>query len=326
MYKSLGRHLPKRIREGFGSLLEYSSIKYDPDKFTGFIIFFGVLIAVLIGFLLQLIFIFPLLVFGSLLAIVYIVFVLVIYMSLWFSAESKSRFVEKILPDALNMMAVNIRSGLTTEKAFMLAARPEFGPLEIEMREAGKRIMSGEEVRSSLLKMPEKIKSDLFEKTIRLIVEGIESGGELARLLEETASDIERTRIIDAEIKANVLMYVIFIFFAAGIAVPVIYSISTNLVEVLIEQASKYDISSLASQASFGISVKSFGQVSVSPNFLIIFSLLSMVVTSIFAGLIIGVIKDGKEKSGAKYIPILLILSVALFFVTRILLAGFINI
>lgn len=323
MYKFIGSHIPK-LRNGFKSLLEYAHIDFDPDRFTGLIIVLGILISLLVAILFELILLLNPIFFVAVFVITYIIFVFGTYMVLWFSVESKANFVDKILPDALNMMAVNIRSGLTTDRAFLIAARPEFGPLEVEIREAGKRIMSGEDVRTSLLKIPEKIKSVLLERTMKLIVEGIESGGELSRLLEETAKDIERTKIIQAEVKANVLMYVIFIFFAAGIGVPIIYGISTNLVDVLIKQAADIGISSLPSQSSLGISLTSFGQVSISSEFLTMFSLLAMLITSIFAGMIIGLIKDGKEKAGAKYIPMILILSVILFFITKILLTSFI--
>ncbi len=324
MYKFIGSHLPKKARDGYKALVEYAEIDMDAESLLGFIVIFGALFSAAITVLFHIILGFSVLMFAAVAAVVYVIFILASYMIPWFSVESKANFVDSILPDALNIMSVNIRSGLTTDRAFILSARPEFGPLEKQINDAGKRMMSGTEIREALLGMTRKIKSDLFDKTIKLIVEGIESGGQLSRLLDQTAQDIQKTKTIEAEVKASIMMYVFFIFFAAGIGVPVIYGISTNLVGVMAQQTSQIDIASISSvKGAFGgLKFTGISSVSVEPEFLVIFALLAMVVTSIFAGMIIGLIRNGKEKAGMKYIPIILIVSMVLFFVTKTLIAG----
>lgn len=304
MYQFIGSKLPQGLRKTFKGLFYYSGIEFNSDKFLGFLMSFGIMFSVAVALSLHVLFIFSAYIFIGLAASIYLLLILIAYMILWFSAESKSKLVESVLPDALNLMAVNIKSGMTTDRAFLLSARPEFGPLEKEMREAGKRIISGTEVRTALLEMSRKVKSELFERTIKLIVEGMESGGELAKLLEETSEDIQKTKIAEREVKANLMMYVIFIFFASAIAVPVIYGISTNIVDILIKKSAQFDPSKVASQA-------------IPPGFLVLYSIISITVTGIFSSLIIGLIKDGKGKAGAKYIPLILALSISLFFITK---------
>ena len=325
MYRFVGSHLSKNFKKVFENLFYYSNVDIDVERFLGFIISFGLGVSVLISLFLYILFVFSPMVFVVSVVGIYVLILLIFYMILWFSAESKSKFVDTVLPDALNLMAVNIKSGMTTDRAFLLSARPEFGPLERQMREVGKKIISGIEIRKALLDMTKRVKSELFDRTIKLIVEGMESGGELARLLEETAQDIQKTRIIQSEVKANILMYVIFIFFAAAIGAPVVYGISTNIVEILAKQSTSFDFSTLPQQATggfSGLSLSGVGKLSIPPGFLILYSVLSMIVTSIFGGLIIGLIKDGKEKAGVKYIPIILLLSISLFFVTKIVIGS----
>ncbi len=302
LYQAIGSRLPGRFRKAFENLFYYSGIEQNVDKFLGFLLIFNILISAVISIFLQIIFTFPAALLVGLGILIYVLIILVIYMLLWFSSESKSKTVENFLPDALNLMAVNIKSGMTTDRAFLLSAMPQFGPLEREMKEAGKKIISGIEIRKALLEMTGRIKSEVFNRTIKLIVEGMESGGELARLLEETSQDIQKTKITEKEVKANLMMYVFFIFFAAAIAVPVIYGISTNIVEILTKRYSQIDPS----------------KITVSANFLVLYSVISILVTSIFSSLIIGLIKEGKGKAGVKYIPVVLVLSMILFFLTKI--------
>ena len=45
-----------------------------------------------------------------------------------------------------------------------------------------------------------------------------------------------------------------------------------------------------------------------------------MIATSIMGSLIIGLISRGKEKEGFKYIPILIVVTISLFFIVRFLI------
>ena len=68
--------------------------------------------------------------------------------------------------------------------------------------------------------VPAAIKSSDLERTIDLIIEGIRGGGQLVALLEENANDIRRRQAMKKEIKANTMMYAIFIAFAGCLGAP----------------------------------------------------------------------------------------------------------
>lgn len=327
-YMSIAKILPKRVRVGYNKLLVYSGVRVAGERFLGFSFIFGLALAATISYVL-----FVLMGIGMTMALIafgltYGIFEGGVYMRLWMRSDSRRSFVEGILPDALQIMAMNIRAGMTTDRAIILTARPEFGVFEEELKRAGKKMMSGASTRDAMLGITERIKSRQLETTIKLIIDGIESGGELASLLEQTASDIQNTKLMEKEVKANVLMYVIFIFFAVGIGAPLIFGISTHLVDVLTEQMSHFDtvkmpdyestqvkgIVPMGSFSGFGISA-----VSIDPDFLVLYAIMSLLMTSFFGGLTLGVIKEGSEKNGVKYVPLLMAMSMGIFFATRIL-------
>lgn len=328
-YAFISRILPRKMREGYESLLSYTGISTHPEKFIGFMFIFGFGIAFAVAFdammLMGLTVNTTLMIF----ALTYVIFEVLVYMWVWFSAESKGKFVDGILPDALQLMSMNIRAGMTPDRALLLSARPEFGAFEQEISRAGKEILAGKDVGTALTGISKRIKSRLVDRTMNLVVEGMKSGGELADLLEQTASDIQSSKLVEKEVRANVLMYVIFIFFAAGIGAPLVFGISTHLVETLTEQMGKYQTAEFTVAPTAGVtpfgSFEAFqgvAKISVDPNFLIMYASLCLIVTSIFGGLIIGLIKDGKEKQGVKYIPPLLAMSLILFFATRMIIAS----
>lgn len=313
LYNYAAKLLPFPIREIYKDLLRFNDIRIDHERFLGFILLFSFGGAFAFAFDAALIFSLSFNLFLILLLTLFFVSQIVVYTALVLSADAKGRFAETVLPDALELMAMNLRAGMTTDRALILAARPEFGPLERELSKVGKQILSGREIKYALLEIPARIKSPTLDRTIRLVVQGIESGGELSDLLEQTADDIQNTRLIQQEIQANVLMYAIFIFFAAAIGAPMLFGISTYLVEVLSRQLSQITV---AETVISGIKIAQ-GRVAVSPQFLMLFTLASLTVTSIFGGLIIGIVKEGDSKHGAKFIPILLAISIAIFLFVR---------
>jgi len=310
MYRALAKFYPRKIRKNYVDLLRYSSIKINPDRFVGFVLVFGFLLAWVVGFYTNIFFgvglLLPTVVF-------FLLFEVMIYFLLLLKADKKAKFVEDILPDVLQLMASNLRAGLTTDKALLLSARPEFGPFQDEINYVGKEIAMGKEIGSALIEMVKRIKSERLSKTIALIVSGLGSGGELASLLEQTAKNLRRERLVDSRIRANVMMYVIFIFIAVCIGAPMLFGLSSFLVEVLTQNLGAITLPETAA-ATLPIN---FSEVSISIDFVIMFSILFLVTSSVLGSLILGLISKGKGREGIKYMPALMAISIAMFFLVR---------
>ena len=211
-------------------------------------------------------------------------------------------------------MASNLKAGLTTEKALLLAARPEFGPLKDELNKVGKEITMGKDIAEVLLGMTKRIKSEVLEKTVMLIVSGINSGGELADLLEHTAKNLRLKHIIDQKVRSGVLMYVIFIFIAICFGAPILFGLSSYLVDVLFTQFSQLALVEIPSTVSMPFSISG---IAIKQDFIIKYSIVSLISTSILGSFVLGLISKGKENAGVKFIPLFIILTVSLFFLVR---------
>ncbi|MBU4501334.1 MAG: type II secretion system F family protein, partial [Nanoarchaeota archaeon] len=260
-YGKISRILyPKKIFQKYKNLLEYANIKTEPASFLGFILVFGFLLgwaiafpaAKLFGWNLILTFI-----------IIFVGFEIFIYMWLVLSVDAKAKFIERALPDALQLMSSNLRAGLTPEKALLLAARPEFGPLTKEINRMGKEITIGRDIDEALIGITKRIKSDKVSKTIMLIVTGIRSGGELASLLDHTSRNLREQDFIEQKIRSSINMYVIFIFTAVGLGAPMLYALSSFLVEVLTKVLSQVEMPKTSMAMPITISA-----VSIDPGFI----------------------------------------------------------
>jgi len=141
--------------------------------------------------------------------------------------------MEDVFPDFVGLMASNLRAGMTTDRAMLMSSRKEFAPLDKEILRLGKDIVTGKDMTLALKETGERINSDKIKKTIRLIISGIQSGGDLAVLLEQTAQNMRERNFVQKRAASNVLMYVIFIFFAVAIGAPILFGLSSVLVGIL---------------------------------------------------------------------------------------------
>jgi len=120
--------------------------------------------------------------------------------------------MELVFPDFISLMSSNLRAGMTVDRALLMSARKEFAPLDKEISQVGKDILTGREINESMKDLGRRTKSEEIQKTIQLIISGIRSGGNLSVLLEETATNMRERVFVKKRASSNVLMYVIFMF------------------------------------------------------------------------------------------------------------------
>ena len=323
IYEVAYRAMPEGYRNWIKEYINYAGFTILPGKYAGFSLLYGILLAASIMFA---VFISKLTVWGLgtgtimvVLGIVsFFVFEAFMHSLLIVVSDKIADFTEDILPDALRLISANIRSGFTPDRALLLAARPEFGPLEKQIVKSAKLTFSGQSLGEALQIMPRNINSSALRRSVDLLVEGMERGGNIANLLDGLSDDIRQIKILKREVQAFVMMYAIFIFFAAGIGAPLLYGISSFLVETMKEIGGATE-STAALPGSMGF--VAFAGIKVETRFLILYMVSALSVTSVFGGLIMGLIQQGTEKAGLKYIPILFGISMSVFFLVRMLVS-----
>lgn len=228
--------------------------------------------------------------------------------------------MEEVFPDFIELMASNLRAGMTIDRALLLSSRKEFAPLDEEILNLGKDIITGKEINTALTAMAARIKSDKITKTITVINSGIRSGGNLAIILEETAVNMRERSFIEKRAASNVLMYIIFIFFAVAAGAPALFSLSSVLVQILTSILG--DIPQIDTSAATSLPF-TLTSIDISPEFVMYFSLIFLIAIDIMASLLLGLVNKGEEKAGLKYAIPLILLSMVVFFTVRFFLTSY---
>jgi Flp pilus assembly protein TadB len=249
------------------------------------------------------------LIFFGLLFIVYLTF----YLFLDLKILQRKLDIEEVLPDFLQLTSANIRGGMPIDKALWFAVRPRFGVLAKEIEIVAKEVISGEELSDSLQKFADKYSSDIVKRSINLMIEGLEAGGEVGDLLNKISTDIQEARIMRKEMSADVMTYVIFISFASVIAAPLLMALSYNLLSIIYLVIGKVAVGGGAmAAANMPIQIS---KVSVQPSDFMIFSIVILTITAFFSSLIVAIIQKGSISQGLKYIPAFIFVTISIFLV-----------
>jgi pilus assembly protein TadC len=217
--------------------------------------------------------------------------------------------IEEVLPDYLQLTSANIRAGMPIDRALWLAVRPRFGVLAKEIEMVAKQTMSGEELEKALQNFADKYDSQILKRSVNLLIEGINAGGEIGDLLNKISINIKESQLLRKEMSANVTTYVIFIGFATMIAAPFLFGLSYQLLNNITTIMASVEMP--AGQNVMGMSLG--GAVGISLNDFKIFAYTSLLVTSFFSAVLVASIKKGDVKAGVKYIPVFMITAVVVF-------------
>ncbi|MBW3019806.1 type II secretion system F family protein, partial [Candidatus Woesearchaeota archaeon] len=164
--------------------------------------------------------------FIGLMIIVWFLFLLI----LEFKILKRTEDIEDHLPEYLMATATNIRAGMDLEQAMWSSIKPKYGVLSDEIEIVAKKIMGGKDLNTALKELKNKYKSDLLKRSIDLIIEGKESGGQIAHLLTDLGENVQQIQNIRKEVASSVTAYIIFIGFSTILAAPFLFGISEQLI------------------------------------------------------------------------------------------------
>lgn len=243
------------------------------------------------------------------------------YMWILYVIQMRIKLVEEVLPDFLFLVSNNINAGMTTITAVSNSARKEFGILSEEIKIALSKSLGSESFTDSLKELNNRIDSEMLRETISFFSESMKSGGKLAKLLENTASDLRQRQELKKELKSSTKMYVMFVLFIILIATPLLLSIAVQFLHTI--QNMQGDNLQTA-VASTNVAVLG-GKLMITPEFMQYVSYLVLFINSILASLFMGILLETKATQGVKYFPLIFLVSLALFSIGLVILPKFLG-
>ena len=224
--------------------------------------------------------------------------------------------MEAVLVDFLQFVSENLKAGMSFDRALFFAIKPQFTVLAAEVRIAAKRAMTGQDVEEALTELARKYDSNVLSRSFALIVEGLRGGGEVSYIIDRVVDNLRETKKLKEEMVATTLGYVIFISFVVMAIAPGLFALAKQLLIIL----GKFITQLTGALSQSSTLPLSFSAVAITPDDFTKFSYLSLGVVSLFSSMIISTIQKGNVKSGIRYVPVFIIISIVMFFIFQSLL------
>ncbi|MFT7615690.1 MAG: pilus assembly protein TadC [Candidatus Woesearchaeota archaeon] len=241
--------------------------------------------------------------------------VLVTYFCLDLVIYRRVTEIEQVLPDYLQLVSTNVKSGMPFEKSLWYAIKPRFGVLSQEMQITLKRVMTGYDLGDALIDLGLKYKSPMVNRAVNLLVGELDSGGKISHIIDGMVANLKKNQKMKAEMAASVITYMIFIGTIVIFISPALFALSFNLLSFMDRFISKVGESGAA---TIGPLALDGGNIDL--NDFQMFAYAAVTSVSILSSMIVSIIERGNIKGGVKYIPIFLIGSLFAFFVFMVIL------
>ena len=210
--------------------------------------------------------------------------------------ERRVDTIEKTTPDFLRQIASLLRAGIGIETALEDVSKHGSGPLNDELKRAVIEIKIGSTFDDAIMAMSERLKSKNLERTFRMILEGRRTGGSLSDVIETVAEDLRAVLALKRERRANVMMSVMFLIIAAIVAAP-------------------FALGMIMVYSGF---IESLGK----PNPLLGSAITAasgyIIIHSIIASLLMGIVMYGSARKGVKYALLLAPAAYGIFWIIQV--------
>jgi flagellar protein FlaJ len=215
---------------------------------------------------------------------------------IFFMMERRIDAIEQGTPDFLRQIASLLRAGVGLETALEDVSRHGDGPLTDELKRAVIEIKIGSTFDDAILAMGERLKSRNLDRTFRMILEGRKAGGSLSDVVETVAEDLRAVLALQRERKANVMMSVMFLIIAAIIAAPFALGMIMTYNSFIASVGKPNPLAGVAVIAAGGY----------------------ILIHSVIASLLIGIVMYGSARKGIKYALLLAPGAYGIFYVMQI--------
>ncbi len=313
--------VPKKHIPNIRKYVLKAGIKEVPYKFFGFLFYISLAITILLYVLftypyIKSLSILKIYIYSFLIVLLFqlalvTILMLVVYFYLDLKIFVRTKNMENQLADFIQVVSSNIRGGMTFEQGLWKAISPRFEVLGSEIANVSKKVMMGYDVKTALIEFSEKYDSLMLKRVIDLIMSELESGGNIADLLDRVVEKLKETKALKDDMSAAITSQVIFISIIVIVLSPLLFALSFYLLTILIKFVSR------VAQTSQGLGTisLSMSKNSINPEDYKRFSLLANSVIALFSSLIVAIVEKGNIKSGVKYIPIYVSGSILFYFI-----------
>ncbi len=257
----------------------------------------------------------PLVIFGPVIGyfddlIIFILLIVMIPLALFYERKIwRDRKICSEMPDFLKKLASTNETGMTLTQSIALIANANFGTMSKEVQKIYRNIQWGTDVNTALKVFANTLNTALSTRVVTLITKAAESSGDIRDVLNVAANDAKIGEQIRKERSDGMLIYVVIIFISFCVFIYCVYTLSSTFIPVMASAGNSNAASTGGSAALQGASfIQAFNPEDYKRLFFH-----AAIIQGLFAGILAGVMGEGKWMSGLKWAIIMMSISYLMF-------------
>ncbi len=205
--------------------------------------------------------------------------------------------IEARLPDFLRDVAEAGRFGMTLAEGIIVASSGRYGALTDEIKKMAAKIQWGVPVNEALQSFNERVNTPLVNRMVAIIIKANQAGGNVADVLGMVAHAARETQLMEKERAIEMSTYAFVLVTAFFVFLATIIILNTSFLPQM-AKAGKAVSSSLANSAITNVPVRIAYESIPTIKFLFV---LASIIHGIGDGVMMGILRDGRMKSGMFY-------------------------
>jgi flagellar protein FlaJ len=202
--------------------------------------------------------------------------------------------IDGIFPDFVRDLAESRRAGMTFTKAILFASKGEYGILTPEIKKISQQVSWGGGVTDALESFAQRVNTKSIRRTITLIIEASNSGGNVADVLDVAAKDAREIKMLEAERRTNMASYVVVIYVGMFVFLAIVLILCTSFIPAMV-----------GGEGAQGMQGVMGGGNTVTQDEISGVFYLACLVQAFGSALVAGVFEDGRYTSSVKHIFIM---------------------
>jgi flagellar protein FlaJ len=215
----------------------------------------------------------------------------------------KKRDIEEHLPDFLREISSSTSSGMTIFDAIKSASRGDHSRLTPELQRMAAQLSWGISVKDALDNFAKRINTNAVKRMAVTVNKALEIGGNTAVVFNAAAREIDQSKRVEQQRKAEMSLYSIVIFISFFVFLAVI---------LIIDQTIFQEIFRLQEQLG-GQAIGNMRIAQIDHNLLRYTFFSFVLVQSLGGGLLGGFMMDGRISSGVRFSFVLVLVSFFIF-------------
>lgn len=240
-----------------------------------------------------------------------IFFLLIIMIPLSFFYEKKlwrDRRISSEMPDFLKKLSSTNETGMTLTQSITLIANSNFGTLSKYVQKVWRNLQWGVDVNTALKIFANSVNTSMATRVMTLVTKASESSGDIKDVLNVAASDAKMGEQIRRERSDGMLIYVVIIFISFCVFIYCVYTLTASFIPVMASAGASNSAAAHSSSMQGATFIQKFNPEDYKRLFFH-----AAMIQGLFAGILAGVMGEGKWMSGLKYAIIMMTISYLMF-------------